>query len=266
MAFVKLDRELINSYCFANPNHLKIWLWLLIKANFKKTYAKLKVSKGYITVEVNRGQLIFGRLKASEELDISQSIIRRTLDKFVELGQIKVEKTNQFSIITICKYDSYQNNNCEIDQPTTTQRPTNDQPMTKQQPHIDHTTATSKEGLEGKEGKEKESTLTNDLSKSNLFKQPNIPTEQEVTFAFTSSGGTNEMAEKFFNKYSATGWFLNGSPISNFKFLIPSFISNFKSISKSNESNTKLSSTDKFNSYLTYADRFIEKRNESEAS
>ena len=130
---------------------------------------------------------------------------------------------------------------------------------------ISHPNAKERKGKEIKGKEIKESTLTNDLSKSNLFKQPNIPTEQEVTFAFTSSGGTNEMAEKFFNKYSATGWFLNGSPISNFKFLIPSFISNFKSITKSNESNTKLSATDKFNAYTTYADRFIEKGNASEA-
>lgn len=260
MAFIKIDRELINSYCFANPNHLKIWIWLLIKANFKKTYAKLKVSKGYITVEVNRGQLIFGRLKASEELDISESIIRRTLDKFVELKQIKIEKTNQFSIITICKYDSYQSNILENDQPTTTQEPTNDQPTTNQQPHNDHATAIYKEGKEGKEGKEDiDINLKNNLSKSNLFKQPNIPTQEEVIFAFKSSGGTKEMAEKFFSKYSATGWFLNGSAISNFKFLIPNFIDNFKSIKNAN---TKLSATDKFNAYLTYADRFVEKGNE----
>jgi hypothetical protein len=51
------------------------------------------------------------------------------------------------------------------------------------------------------------------------------------------------MAEKFFNKYSATGWFLNGSPIVNFKNLLPSFITNYKTINdakpKSNSSQAK---------------------------
>ena len=104
------------------------------------------------------------------------------------------------------------------------------------------------------------------LSKSNLFRKPNVPTEQDVKFAFLSSGGTEEMAKKFFGKYDALEWFLNGSAIMNFKSLIPSFISNFKSITKSNESSTKLSATDKFNAYTTYADRFAEKGNASEAS
>lgn len=154
MSFIKLDRSIVDSYCFANPNHLKIWIWMLTKATFKKSYPKLKASKGFITVELNRGQLLFGRLKASEELDMSESVIRRTLDKFVQIGQIKVEKTNLFSIITICNYDSYQNNTSETDQPTTSEEPTIDQPSANQEPSLDQPRTTSKEGLEGEESKE----------------------------------------------------------------------------------------------------------------
>jgi hypothetical protein len=265
MAFIKLDRNIIDSYCFANPNHLKVWLWLLVKANFKKNYVPLQIGKGTTTILVDRGQLIFGRFVAQKELKMDGSMIYRILKKFKELKQIEIEPNNQYSIITICKYDSYQSNNLESEQQPNNQCTADEQQMNNECIADEQSLNTLKEGLECKEGKERESTLIPDLSKSNLFKQPNIPTEQEVTFAFTSSGGTNEMAEKFFNKYSATGWFLNGSPISNFKFLIPSFISNFKSITKSNESNTKLSATDKFNAYTTYADRFIEKGNASEA-
>lgn len=154
MSFIKLDRNIVDSFCFANPNHLKIWIWMLTKATYKKSYPKLKVSKGFITVELNRGQLLFGRLKASEELDISESIIRRTLDKFEQLGQIKIERTNLFSIITICKYDTYQSNTCETDQLTTNQEPTNDQALANQEPTNDQPTTIYKEGLEGEEGEE----------------------------------------------------------------------------------------------------------------
>ena len=154
MSFIKLDRNIVDSYCFANPNHLKMWIWMLTKANFKSKFAKLKISKSFITIEVKRGQFIFGRLKASEELDMSESIIRRTLDKFISIGQIKIEKTSHYSIITICNYESYQSKTSETDQPTTNQEPTNDQPTTEQEPTNDQPATISKEGLECKEGEE----------------------------------------------------------------------------------------------------------------
>lgn len=71
-------------------------------------------------------------------------------------------------------------------------------------------------------------TPANDLSKSNLFRKPNIPTKDDVEMYFCQSGGTVEMATAFFNKNSATEWFLNGSPIMNFRNLVPSFITNWR--------------------------------------
>lgn len=79
-----------------------------------------------------------------------------------------------------------------------------------------------------------------DLSKSNLFRNPTIPTIEEVNHAFLSSGGTLEMAKIFFDKNSAVGWYLRNSPITNFKNLLPSFISNFKQ-NQNGKSNTKYS-------------------------
>jgi hypothetical protein len=154
MAFIKIDREILSSYCFANPNHLKVWIWLLVKANFKKTFASLKIGKGYITVKVERGQLIFGRFKAEQELGLDGSMIYRILQKFEEQEQIKIEANNQYSIITICKYDVYQNNIVDIEQPTSSQRTTIEQPTQSQRTADELDMNTSKEGLEGKEEKE----------------------------------------------------------------------------------------------------------------
>lgn len=154
MAFIKIDREILNSYCFANPNHLKIWIWLLVKANYKKTFASLKIGKGYITVKVERGQLLFGRFKAEEELGLDGSLIYRVIKSFEEQEQIKVESNSQYSLITICKYDSYQNNNQENEQPTNKQQTTNEQPTENQRTTDEQQANTSKEGLEVKEVKE----------------------------------------------------------------------------------------------------------------
>lgn len=67
----------------------------------------------------------------------------------------------------------------------------------------------------------------NDLSKSFLFRKPNIPTWEKVFEAFVSAGGTEEMAKQFFDKHEGTGWFVNGSPIVNYVALAQKFIRNW---------------------------------------
>lgn len=85
---------------------------------------------------------------------------------------------------------------------------------------------------------------TPDLSKSNLYRQPNIPTKEKVTEVFLRRGGNLEMANTFFEKNSATGWFSRGSPITNFENLVPSFITNWEQYAtdKQNNSNRGLGS------------------------
>ena len=65
------------------------------------------------------------------------------------------------------------------------------------------------------------------LLKSNLFRQPNIPTQNDVREFFIRSGGTDQMAECFYDKNESVGWYLRNSPITNFRNLVPSFITNW---------------------------------------
>lgn len=66
------------------------------------------------------------------------------------------------------------------------------------------------------------------LLESNLYRQPNIPTFDQVKEVFFRQGGTIEQAEKFFQKYEATGWFTSNSPIKNFANLVPGYLSIWK--------------------------------------
>lgn len=90
--------------------------------------------------------------------------------------------------------------------------------------------------------KEVESNTRADLSKSNLFRQPNIPPCELVKSLFVKQGGTEEMAQKFFDNNEATGWFLKGSPITNFTNLVPGFIANWNKNLKSVKTATNNSS------------------------
>ena len=76
------------------------------------------------------------------------------------------------------------------------------------------------------------------LKNSNLFRQPNKPTYEQVYEVFFRNGGTEEMAKGFFNKWEGTGWFLNGSPIVNFVKLAENYINTFNK-NKTEKNGTK---------------------------
>lgn len=106
--FILLSRSILESEVFANERHLKIWIWCLCKANYKKAFVPLKIGKGITTVEVKRGQFIFGRNKAGTELNITPSTVYNDLQSMEHKGMLKIEPNNQYSLITVCNYDSYQ--------------------------------------------------------------------------------------------------------------------------------------------------------------
>lgn len=91
--------------------------------------------------------------------------------------------------------------------------------------------------------KDRESNTPADLTKSNLFRQPNIPAAELVVSVFKGQGGTEEMAQKFFNTNESTGWFLKGSPITNFINLVPGFIANWNKNEKNSTAQQKVSGT-----------------------
>lgn len=78
------------------------------------------------------------------------------------------------------------------------------------------------------EEEENKNTPVNNFKNSNLNRQPNIPTKNEVWEVFIRSGGTKEMAKSFYEKYDGTGWFIGSSPIINFSSLANKFIDNWK--------------------------------------
>ena len=77
------------------------------------------------------------------------------------------------------------------------------------------------------------------LKNSNLFRKPNIPTYEQVHEFFLKNGGTEQMALNFFNKHEGAGWFVNGSPITNFVYLANNFIVNWNTNLKNKTNATK---------------------------
>ena len=130
--FILVSRNILDSDVFASQKLLKIWLWCLCKANFKDKSVPLKVGKGETIVRVKRGSFIFGRNKAEEELFIDGSTIYKSMQKLKDLSMIKIESNNQYSIVSISNYDTYQDSKSY--KITSKEQPSNNQVTTKEQP------------------------------------------------------------------------------------------------------------------------------------
>lgn len=107
--WIKLHRQILESPVFAHQTALKIWLWCLCKANHADRSFPISTGKGETIVKISRGQFIFGRFKAEDELGINGSTIYKWMHKFSdEMGMIKIESNTHYSIITILNFNDFQ--------------------------------------------------------------------------------------------------------------------------------------------------------------
>lgn len=100
IGYVKLHRQILNWEWLKTPHMLRVWTYLLLKANFHDSKFEGR--------DIKRGQLVFGLFEASKDTGISVQSIRTCIERLKSTGEITRESTNKFSIITICNYNLYQ--------------------------------------------------------------------------------------------------------------------------------------------------------------
>jgi len=106
--YLKMARILKDSAVFNNEKWLKVWIWCLIKANHQPTNVPVQTGRGTTVVKLQRGQFIFGRKKAAKDLNMKPSTVRNILEKLKNLRNLDTQPDTHFTIITICNYDFYQ--------------------------------------------------------------------------------------------------------------------------------------------------------------
>ena len=122
--FVKLNRNITEWAWYTDANTLRVFLYLLLKANF--------ADKDFNTRTIKRGQLVIGRKKLADELKLSEREVRTALNHLKTTNEIAIETTSQYSIITVNSYNEHQQATNEM----TSDRPTRDQQTTSFRPHL----------------------------------------------------------------------------------------------------------------------------------
>ena len=115
--YIKLHRKTLeNPVIMKDVDHLAIWTFLLLEATHKNLDKLFKGKR--ITLEP--GQLITGRNIISNKLKVNSSKVQRVLDDFEKEGQIEQQTSNQNRLISILKWDEYQNSEQQLNNNRTT--------------------------------------------------------------------------------------------------------------------------------------------------
>ena len=122
-SWIKLHRKFLDWEWYGKSEMVHLFLHLLLKANSED-----RRWRGMI---IKRGQLVTGRNRLIEETGISERTVRTCLQRLQETGEIEVEPSNRFSLITITNYESYQTSQSESVQQTTNESPSIDQSKPK---------------------------------------------------------------------------------------------------------------------------------------
>lgn len=99
-SFIKLNRKILNWRWYQDANTMRVFIHLLLKSNYK--------DNDFEKTSVKRGQLITSQSHLAEDLKISVKNVRTALEHLKSTGEVAVQTTAKYSIITINNYNEYQ--------------------------------------------------------------------------------------------------------------------------------------------------------------
>jgi hypothetical protein len=171
--WIKLHREMLNWEWYDHIPTKTLFIHLLLSCNHK--------DNKYRGTEVKRGQTLTGRKQLSIETGLSERQIRTALDNLKASNEIAVKTTSKGSVVTVVKYDLYQNNTDN----STSKTPT-------KSPDSDHLSTTNNNDNNDKE-------LNNKAKPKSVEQVFQYMTEINYPDARFNS-------EQFYNHYEANGW------------------------------------------------------------
>jgi hypothetical protein len=120
--WIKLHRKFLDWEWFNKSEAVHLFLYMLLKANHK--------NGKWQGVDVKRGQFISSLGNISNATGLSVQVIRTNLKRLEKTNEINIKSTSQFTIVTICKYECYQEENEQANKPSTNEQQTTNKRLT----------------------------------------------------------------------------------------------------------------------------------------
>lgn len=105
-SFIKLDRGIMSWRWYANANTFRVFVHLLLTANFAQS--------DFETVTVGRGEAVTSYERLSHELHLSIQQVRTAVSHLKATGELTVRRYSKFQVIRIVNYDIYQGRSARI--------------------------------------------------------------------------------------------------------------------------------------------------------
>jgi DNA-binding transcriptional regulator YhcF (GntR family) len=202
-SWIKLHRKILENWVFKQrPEYLKIWVYILIAANWKPS--KALVNGQFVTIE--RGEMLTSYRSLAEGAGTTVQIVKTFLKYAENDGMISVKSNTAATRLKILNYEDLQGRE-NNDQHTPNTRLTHDQ-------HTPNTIIRSKEYKEGKKERIEEEDKDSVSMRSRAFTRPSC---QEILDYFIELGSTQEEANKFFDHYTANGWKVGKNAMKDWK-------------------------------------------------
>lgn len=114
--WIKLHRSIQDHfiYDFAEPDKAMAWIDILLSASY--AVSKVKIKSRLFTVQ--KGQWLVSQVTLQKRWKMSQNKVKRLLKLLENDGMITVLTNELTSIITICNYSDYQNDERASEQPS----------------------------------------------------------------------------------------------------------------------------------------------------
>lgn len=128
--WIKIHRSFLTWEWFDKPEMVQVFVYLLLKANHD--------AKEWHGMTIERGQIVTSVAKIAQETRLSVRTVRTCLERLKSTSEVTITTTTKFTLITISKYDTYQDGDDAsdkafdkvVDNPTTNERQTNDKQTT----------------------------------------------------------------------------------------------------------------------------------------
>jgi len=199
--FIKLYDKMLNWEWFDCPNTLSLFIYLLLKANYKDETFQGKM--------IRRGQLVTSLPKLCQATGQTNRQVRDSLKHLEMTGEVTGYSTNRYRVITIVKYDEYQS----ADRQNGRQ---NDRQSGRQM--TDKTadeTAASIEYIELQNNRniDKEKHPSDVKRNAQRF----VPPTPDDVRTFCQENGLSVDPDRFCDYYASKGWKVGSSPMKDWK-------------------------------------------------
>ena len=198
--FILLHRKIIEWEWYQNPNTFRVFLHCLLMANY--------TDGRFEGMDIKRGQFVTSLPNLAKQTSLSVQQVRTSLAHLKSTGEITDSSTSKFRVITVVKYDQYQQDNRQNNSQSTGEQQASNRQSTGEQQQYNNN---------NKETKKKRNNL------SILFIKPTV---EDIEKYCDEKGIFGFDAQKFIDYYDSNGWKVGRNPMKDWRATVRTWVRN----------------------------------------